>query len=68
MPPHHWLSMKLVRIGTQIGQESGSQRRPWSSAAYWLAWPTFLIEPHTTCPGLAPLTMGWALPPSSITV
>ena len=26
----------------------------------------FLIEPRTTSPGMAPLTMGWALPYQSI--
>jgi hypothetical protein len=44
---------------------------PWRDAAYWLASrglhhvacsACFFIEPRTTCPGMGPLTIGWAFP------
>jgi hypothetical protein len=44
-------------------------QRPWRDGAYWLAPMAcsafFLIESRTTCPGIAPPTMGWALPNQS---
>jgi hypothetical protein len=36
-------------------------QRPWRDVTYWLASPgllSFLIEPRTASPGMAPLTMG----------
>jgi len=41
-------------------------QRPWRDVAQWLASPPFsgcsLVEPRTTSPGMAPPTMGCALP------
>jgi hypothetical protein len=45
-------------------------QRPWRDAAYWLAPYALLIlssyRTQDTIPGLAPLTMGWALPHQSL--
>ena len=43
-------------------------QRSWRSAAYWLSPHGYLsrlpfIEPRAISPGMAPPTMGWALPP-----
>jgi hypothetical protein len=32
----------------------------------FMAYSSFLIEPRTRCPGMAPITMGWALPHQSL--
>jgi hypothetical protein len=50
------------RIGTR---RQGLIKKPWRDAASWLALMAcslILIEPRTTSPGMAPLTVGWALP------
>jgi hypothetical protein len=64
---------KEVRTGTHTGQELGG--RSWCrghgrvllTGLLPLACSAcFLIEPRTTSPGLAPPTMGWALPSWSL--
>ena len=45
-------------------------QRPWRDAAYLIALcgllSLFLMEPRITSPGVAPPTMGWALPHQSL--
>jgi len=66
-------SLKEVRTGTQAGQEPGDRSRCRGHGGVlltgWLlmAWSGFtLTEPRTTSPGVAPPTMGWALPQQSL--
>ena len=63
------LSMKEASTGTQRRQEPGG--RSWCRSHGGLLLPgllsmacsaCLLIEPRTTSPGMAPPTMGWALP------
>jgi len=41
-------------------QDKNLIQRPQRSAAYWVARPV-LVEPKTTCPGMALPTLVWAL-------
>ena len=67
---HH---QKQWGAGTQAGQEPGG-RSWWRSHGTTMLTGLlpmacsvcFLIEPRTTSPGMAPLTMGWALPDQSL--
>jgi hypothetical protein len=54
-------SMTEVRAGTW---RQGLMQKPWKSAALltMACSACFLIQPTTTGPGVAPPTMGWALP------
>ena len=58
-----------VKTGTQAGQEAGADAEAmegWMSLTGLLPLACsvcFLIEPRSTSPGMAPPTMGWALPP-----
>jgi hypothetical protein len=57
------ISLFIIK-GTQVrnSNRAGTWRQelmqsPWMNAAYWLAQPAFLIEPRTTSPRIAPLTI-----------
>jgi hypothetical protein len=70
--PHH-CSLSGVRTGTHTGQESGGRCwcRGHGGVLLTGLLPTacsvcFLIERRTTSPGMAPPTMGWALPHPSL--
>jgi hypothetical protein len=70
---HCCSSPKEVRTRTYTGQEPGGRswckgQEDWCLLACFpcLAQIVFLIEPKTTSSGMAPPTMGWALPPWSL--
>jgi hypothetical protein len=69
MVPHHWLSAKEVRAGTQTTQGPGGDAEALEDAVYWLA-PRGLL-PLLSCrrtqdhqPRDDP--MGWVLPHQSL--
>jgi hypothetical protein len=64
--PYHCSLSKEVRTGTQAGTwRQELMQRPWRVLLTGLLLMTcstcFLIEPRTTCLGVAPPTVGWAL-------
>ena len=62
-------SLKEVRTGTQTGQESADGSHGGVLLIGFLSMACsacFLTEPRTTSPGMAPQTIGWALPTQSL--
>jgi hypothetical protein len=57
------ISSLLFITKTQTGQEAGADAEAMEGCYLLACSACFLIEPRTTSPGMAPLTIGWALSP-----
>ena len=67
--PHGSLSLKEVRMGNQTGLEPRGRNhivKAMEGCCLLACSACFLLEPRTTSPVVAPLTMCWALPHQSL--